>query len=442
MQRQKTIAKWLAVILLLTAVIACYIVFGTISKNKTADRDIAGANGNDSAVLPDTPVPKPEPVYSTFPRSPQEVDGLYVSHVGGEDNELLLDTLYFAGKRYVFFFSASVQYDVKECGLHIAQFKDGNLISTSKFAEADETFVTASIVENGILVITKNSAQTKLRLLSAELSMICENSCPLYSDYKLYVTSAGARLYTADGGFVYANTVTSSLDVNRSIFAYPVAGAKLAYVAGLPSCDVVFVQSAQGVGFLTFTQTDGFKCKSQLANAGLLQVLPVPSNGKAGFAVLAKCDGGISATALDENLLQTACYKFEGAKTAVALADNNNIRIIADGASATFCSHLDLQSSAPVTFDGNLDGATYTAIDGEKKYILISEGSSHTLAKIEGESLIPLRRFMGRTVRAVRDVINGKAELSVYFDGNANNAFASMCFGASDVFAIRVKKSQ
>lgn len=440
MQRQKTIAKWLAIILLLTAVIACYIVFSTVSKNKNSAPDIAGANGSgDSSDVNEPDVPQPQPVYSTFPRSAQELDGLLVNHVGGEDNDVFLDALYFAGKRYVFFFSASVQYDVKTCGIHIAEFKDGTLMSTTRIAEADETFICASIAENGLLVITKNAAQTKLRLLNGSLGVICESTCPIYSDYKLYITSAGARLYTADSGFVYANTITNSLEVKRSNFVYPIADCKIFRVAGLGTNDVLFVQSAQGAGFLTYSTSTGFDCASELANGKLMQILPFSVSGKPHFVVLAKCEGGITATALDENLQPSANYLFKGAKTAVAtIAENNNICVIADRAKATFCSHLELQSSASINFENFSDDIVYTAIDGENEYVFVSEGSSHTFAKLDGNDVIPLIKFTGKNVKAMRDIINGKSELCVMFDGNANNSFGSMCFGANDVFSVSV----
>lgn len=442
MQRQKTIAKWLAIILLLTAVIACYIVISTVTENKNSAPDIAGANGSgdsSDADVPDDGNTQPKPVYSTFPRSAQETDGLLINHVGGKDNDVFLDSIYFAGRRCVFFFSASVQYDVKACGIHIAEFKDGTLISTTRIAEADETFISASIAENGLLVITKNAGQTKLRLLNGSLGVICESTCPLYSDYKLYITSAGARLYTADSGFVYANTITSSLDVKRSNFVYPIADCRIFRVAGLGANDVLFVQSAQGAGFLTYSANTGFDCKSELANGKLMQILPLSVNGKPNFAVLAKCDGGITMTALDENLQQSANYLFKGAKTAVAtIAENNNICVIADGAKATFCSHLELQSSAPINFTDYSEQCVYTAIDGENEYIFVSEGSSHTFAKLNGNDVITLFKFTGKNVKATRDIINGKSEICVQFDGNANNSFGSMCFGANDVFSVSV----
>lgn len=260
MQRQKTIAKWLAIILLLTSIIACYIAFSSIIKDKNSlPPDIAGADTDNSGNTgnPDDN-PQPKPVYSAFPRAAEDVNGMSVSHVGGEDNDRLLGTVYYLKKRYVFFYSASEQYDVKECGIHIAVFENKALLTTVKIAGAEETFITAGIAENGLLVITKNAAQTKLRLLDGSLAVTCENSFPLYSDYKLYITSASARLYTADERYIYSYTISNSLDVKRSNFVYPIENGKIVYTAALGAYDTLFVQSAQGAGLLTFAAADGF----------------------------------------------------------------------------------------------------------------------------------------------------------------------------------------
>ena len=47
MQRQKTIAKWLSVVLLTTIAIASYLLLSTIGKNAPSDSAVAGA-GNTS----------------------------------------------------------------------------------------------------------------------------------------------------------------------------------------------------------------------------------------------------------------------------------------------------------------------------------------------------------------------------------------------------------
>ncbi|MDE7373566.1 MAG: hypothetical protein K2N18_05835 [Clostridia bacterium] len=436
MQRQKTIAKWLAIILLLTSIIACYIAFSSIIKNKTASApDIAGADadgsggGTGTPPKPETPEP-PAPTYSTFPRSPEALDGMSINHVGGEDNDILLDTLYYSGKRFVIFYSASTQYDVKECGIHIATFKDGELLSTTKIGEVEEVFITSSIVENGLLIITKTAVQTKLRLLNANLGVICENACPLYSDYKLYVTSASARLYTLDDRYIYANTISKSLEVKRSSFVYPIDNGEILYTAGLNSYDTIFVQTAVGVGFLTYTASDGFNLISELPNCKLMQVMPGTRDGNLVFTLLAKRNDGILIANVDGNLKQTASYTVKNAKTAVAMqSDNGNICVIADGTKTVLCSHLDFQSSSNIDIPVEAENPTFRAIDGENGTFIISQDDTHYIVSYENDALTLKHKIVGKSVIVVRDLIEGKSTLSLLYNSNDE----SISFGAYDV---------
>ena len=114
MQRQKTIAKWLSVVLLTTIAIASYILLSTIGKNAPSDSAVAGA-GNTSQ----TDVPTPPIVYSTLPRACEFVKGFSVAHAGGSEQEEVVDYVDFCGKTLVFFSSNSVDRDVKIGRAHV-----------------------------------------------------------------------------------------------------------------------------------------------------------------------------------------------------------------------------------------------------------------------------------------------------------------------------------
>lgn len=115
MQKQKTIAKWLAVVLLLTVAIACYVALSAVLPQKTKNTDIAGANDS-------RPDETTEKVYSSFPRQSQSVDGAKINNVGGSDNDSLVATAYYEQKTLVFFKSDSSDRDVKNPGLYAACF--------------------------------------------------------------------------------------------------------------------------------------------------------------------------------------------------------------------------------------------------------------------------------------------------------------------------------
>lgn len=113
MHRQKTIAKWLAVILSLTIAVACYIALSAITDGKSND-NVAGANDNE---YPQNQIPQPpSPVYSVLPRKCEIIGDKNIAHFGGEAEEKMLDAFVFANKNVMIVSCDSKQYDVSETG--------------------------------------------------------------------------------------------------------------------------------------------------------------------------------------------------------------------------------------------------------------------------------------------------------------------------------------
>lgn len=457
MQKQKTIAKWLAIILLLTVIVACYIVLRAIFNNTPTvnSPDIAGADDPPDSQNPNVPTiddknKPPVPVYSEFPRSAETVNGITVRHVGGEDNEVLLDTIYYFGRRIVFFYTASAQYDVKEAGIHMAIFVGDILTNTYKIADVQEQFVKASIVQNGLLIITKNSGETKLRLLDDDLQLAAQSSCPVYSSYQLYVTGSTTRMFVSDGRYIYALSISSSLGVSRSNFVYQLENAQILQAMDLGFNNVVFVQSTRGVGLLSYNQNMGFIYKCELSNSVFMQLLPIVVSSKQAVAILASTNSGVNISSIDESLSVQETYLIRDASSAVALrANSGNIDVIADSKQYSFCSHLELQSVNDIEIDAQISSAmssqsttlqdklVYTAIDDENNIFVISNGSAYCIAELTQNSLKYVFGAVGNKFMPIRDYsLLGTSPLSVLMSGTSANSFAYMCFGKNDVFYL------
>jgi len=136
MQRQKTIAKWLSVVLLTTIAIASYILLSTIGKSAPSDSAVAGAGNTTSQ----TDVPTPPIIYSTLPRACETIDGLSVAHVGGSSQDTIIDYANFCGKTIVFFRSQSIDRDVKESGLYAAVFDSQTTLESTINRHRDFSF--------------------------------------------------------------------------------------------------------------------------------------------------------------------------------------------------------------------------------------------------------------------------------------------------------------
>ncbi|MDE5601896.1 MAG: hypothetical protein K2J16_05305 [Clostridia bacterium] len=450
MQKQKTIAKWLAIILLLTVIVTCYFVFRAVISNSNSPKtDIAGADnsGNNPTITPPPEEIVDPPVYSEFPRNAEIIGGVTVRHVGGENTERLLDTMYFGSKRLVFFASSSAEYDVRESGIHIAVFEGDKLSRTVKIAGTDEEFATVGLVQNGLLIVTTTSTDTKLRLYDSNCNMIANNSCPVFSSYKLYVSGTSATLFATDKSYIYAMSISKTLDATRSNFVYPLDGGKLLYAMKFGNENTVIVQTKNDVGILTYSATSGFSFKTQLLNSEFEQLLPVVSSGKQALILSCKTDEGIQLTSINSNCAVAESYLLKGESSAVCLPqENNNIAVLAGTKQYTFCSHLELQAMSPLSVDENIYASlgtvnqgdiTYQSVDGEANTFIMTSGSAFSVVSYANGKLSHVFSAVGTSVQLVREPQTlGNSAISILFNASSVNSFSYMCFGEDDVFYL------
>lgn len=448
MQNQKTIAKWLAIILLLTVIVACYFILSAvIDRGGNQKIDIAGADtrgdGNTTAPPDEITVP---PVYSEFPRAAETVNNVAVRHIGGDNTERALDSIYYSGKRLVLFFSASSQYDVRESGIHIASFVGDSLISVTKIADISEEFVKLSLVQNGLLVITKTAAQTILRLFDGNCTLLAQNTCSAYSSYSLHLSGAAATLFAADASYIYVMTITKSLDVVRSNFVYPLGGATFLYTFRFGTTDTLIVQTKTDIGILTFSATNGFIFKNELINCRFMQLLPIISSGKQALIIASETDRGVLLSNIGSDCALTDSYLLEEEKTAVCLPqENGNIAVLTKRTHYVFCSHLELQSSSALNIDESVfqafgavrDGdLKYMSVDGESKKFIIENDSAFAVVSFDGAKVTPLFFAAGTSPQLVCESVTLGSAISVLFNADSTNSFSYMCFGDTDVFYV------
>ena len=97
MQRQKTIAKWLVIILLLTVAVGAYIIYDAVyegaSSGAAADDTRPPSSDAGETPLPSDPddeeeeTPPSPPYHTVLPRPTQNYAGIEVAHAGGEGDE-------------------------------------------------------------------------------------------------------------------------------------------------------------------------------------------------------------------------------------------------------------------------------------------------------------------------------------------------------------------
>lgn len=470
MQRQKTIAKWLAVVLLLTVALACYIAFGTDVLKKNAD-NIAGAgdktNGDTSNGSQTEPI-KPEPVYSTFPRPAELVDGAAVQHVGGEGNENYLESFYISDKLLVLFSTASEQYDVKEQGIHVARFDNDNLVSVHKICGNDEEYVCATLGATGIIVITKSNTATVLRVINSSCLVTAKNTAPLYASYKLYTSGRELYMFACDNEFVYAHTISSNLDVSASNFVFPIIAAELKHVMQYGSDIMVCAQSAKDLTLLSYNKTKGFTYKNNYINCEFVQLMPTVADSKQAAVLLLKTQKGLTLRGIDINYVTKYEYEADGEETGVIYKEQSTFKLVTPKKAVALCSHLELinetQLTGFVSKDSPVDGENYALtnakiheelnlgntlrfeyINGAKDLFIAYAPSGFALCRMSNDKINVLlsarsdSKKIGHLAFAdKRTALEGKVtyDTVLLFNATVQNDFAYMSFGKNDLYAI------
>ncbi len=468
MQRQKTIAKWLAVVLLLTVALACYIAFGTDVLKKNSD-NIAGAG--DKTNPPDgsqTEPIKPEPVYSTLPRPAELVDGTAVHHAGGEGNEKYLESFYISDKLLVLFSSESEQYDVKEQGIYVARFDNDNLVSTHKICGNDEEYVCATLGATGIIVVTKSATATVLRVINSSCLVTAKNTAPLYASYKLYTLGRDLYMFACDNEFVYAHTISSNLDISASNFIFPIIAAKLKHVMQYGGDIMVCAQSANGLTLLSYNKTKGFTYKNNYINCEFVQLMPTVADSKQAAVILLKTQRGLTLRGIDINYVTKYEYEADGEETGVIYKEQSTFKLVTPKKAVTLCSHLELINETRLTgfvskgspiedenyaltnakIDEELNSGAilrFENINGAKDLFIAYAPSGFALCRMSGDKIIVLLSARSDSQKIgylafadQRTALEGKVtyDTVLLFNATVQNDFAYMSFGKNDLYAI------
>lgn len=440
MQKQKTIAKWLAVVLLLTVAVACYIALNAVIKNQQSNSgNVAGADENVSN--PDNQTPAPQPIYTTLPRRAENVGDLKVQHMGGENDESLLDTVYYSDKRLVIFSSLSEQYDVKENGIYIGVLQNDSLIEVKKICSTDEEYVGCSITQRGLLIATATAQNTMLRLFSSALKVIAQNSCQRFEQFVLYTHAASLFAIAYDGEFLYSLSISASLEISKSNFVCDVSGATVKDVIAYGEETLVFVQSANDVKLIIFDKISGFTIQNELINSTFAQVLPIFSNGEQLFFTL--------SYTLDEAIISCFSADFElncrreisTTLSALLLPYESGVALFDGAYMNCFCAHLDLLSSTDCETQNLFDGFEFEIINGENDLFWVKKGNALKLCKMQDKNVQVMFECLGDSKsvfleKQATSLQDGQFEYVLICSATSANDFGYMCFGKRDVFVL------
>ncbi len=440
MQRQKTIAKWLSVVLLTTIAIASYILLTTIGKNAPSDSAVAGA-GNTTQ----TDVPTPHIVYSTLPRDCETVKELSVAHVGGSEQEEMIDYVDFCGKTLVFFSSKSVDRDVKEAGLYVAVF-DGKttLESTVKIAGKDAEYLASSLGKNGLTVFIKNQDKTDVFLLNEEMAISAKTAIDRYNDI-INVSNVDGLYLCVNDECMRVIKLDGVLNQTTDNFVYQNDNIKVVETFYINGKTLIFAQVSNYVKILQYSQDKGFICKFSQDKSTLLQILPVVASNEQTFVTLIKSQKLLTINSFDVDLCALQSHDLPYSQKAVMLTTDIGIEVLIDGNIIRYCPHLDFLAKSEINDPEPVQNATeYLAVSGVGNFFVAKRENGFVLLKKTGDNLTIIfecSQDVLPQIQAIKNVDNSM-RFSLFFDCDNKEDFSYMCFGDKDVFYLSLTTSE
>ncbi|MBQ9276640.1 MAG: hypothetical protein IJ226_03505 [Clostridia bacterium] len=449
MQNQKTMAKWLAIALLLMVAIACYVVLSTVlKKDNTVSDTTASASEtaqSEQSVSLEPTVPEHIPVYSSFPRRAERVGASLVSHVGGENTDTYLASYSFQKKTLLLFSTLSTEYDVKEPGIHLAVFSGDYLLSTSKLADGNETYLSSILTKTGILVATKTDAQTVFRLLSIGGDVTATSFAMRFDSLALTLDSSTKEVVClgSDESFLYEYTIDDNLNAIRSNFVYTAPAPTICEILNFRGYKLIFAQTEQGVEIVSFSPNTGFTRKNRLINSTFVQILPSATNSSQAFTLLTKRqdDNGESLllVSFDASGNMLSSYLANGVSSGVLKQENEQLLLLTDSEKYQFCSHLELVSKTQYTADDSLFVARVRLenIDGTELSVR-TDGISFQVMDKTANVLFSAK---GKSVYAEYVLSSDTAQptsLKLIYEGKSTDTVSYMAFGDYDVMIVEI----
>lgn len=443
MQNQKTLAKWLAVVLLLMIAIACYVALSAILKkeNKAADTSASASEMVAPAPTQNTePVPEHVPVYSTFPRRAEQIGGTFISHVGGENDEMFLATYTLDDKTLIIFSSDSAEYDVKGAGIHIATLANNNVLGTKQIADANEEYLTSTLSSNGILLVTRDARSTILRQITLDCNIMAEITCPRFDSALTTIDNLTKKvqLFATDGSFLYAYTLDDSMNISRSSFAYSAHDLTLKTVVDYGTYQLLFAETNDAFEIISFAKNSGFYRKNRLLNCRLLQIEPNISTSNYSFAGLFEKQDNDKISLLvctfDKSGNTQNSYIVDEAESGVLKQDGESILLFTLDAKYQFCTHLELVLKSKYDVDNSRFVGTVHVknIDGSPLF-LRTDGMMFQV--VDTDSKVKFSA-LGNNLQLVQYSNSQTAKTRLFYQAKSGDSLSYMVFGGYDILVV------
>ena len=439
MQRQKTVAKWLAVIVLLTVAVGSYILYDSFYTDLGDDHTATGGDGDATVTPPDDDAPE-IPEYTTLPRAAESYRGLTVSHAGGEGADKAGAAVFFADKTVAFFSSDSLGYDCRGAGMYCAAFTDNKVTTVSRVSDSedDEIPVAATLSAQGVLLVSRTAEGGGLHLFDASLRETASADIVPFDKAAFATDGTSTLLFYTDSRGLNAAVVSDGLTTEKS--AYYLAGVvnEIYQVFFAGGVFVIVAHTAtEGVTVITFEHNKGFNIQYGLKNHAFLQFAPIAGEDGIMFVLLTAAGDGLCLNTFDKSGSPTASAAIDNASSGAVLSDGTSLKVIAAGKVYTYCRHLDLVASA--SFSPVFDEMYFSVRASDGHLFGVREGNDFSVYALADSSSSPLLLISGEGAPDgdCFAALSGDS-LRVVFSTGSDKDFFYGTFGDGDVFCLSV----
>lgn len=432
MHKQKIIAKWLTIILLITIAIGSYALFHTLFGRSAFTPDNS-AQAGDTAGGDQRPEPPHVPYYTTLPREAEILSGVSVAHTGGERDDTLEAAAAVGSRIYAFVSTSSTEYDVKKSGLYIAVFDNDALCYVNVFAPNDEHALEVKPTVTGVALVTKREDERSLYLFDYYGRLSASLELPPFDDCRLYLLDNVLRILYIENGALHTASLLNAA-IEKSPFLYDCDAENISGVFARQNklyCAVT--DSKNTTSIISFEQYKGFKVEKSLLNFELRQIGNVSYDGKSSLILLGKSGGEYVLTTLSSSFETEAQISLKSETEPLFFTNGGEIFFVGGTSVKTLCRHLDVISEAELKESAGDAAGVYPL--SSRMLFQTSKDGKFCLFELKGG--VPVKLFETYSQTPITPIFT-LSGLRAAFSTRQNEKTYRMNFGGSDVFCVGV----
>ncbi len=420
MQKQKTIAKWLAIILLSTIMIGGYLVYDAIvSKPENTALGETGQTKSDD-------IPKKEKYHTILPRECENIDGIKVAHIGGENDETIKKVVAYNGNFFVFFESLSTEFDIEKSGLNMAYFSGQKLESVQYITDAE--FADCKLMQSGICLVTKGE-KNNAYIINQFGEIVAKNTTPDFDECALNLNGISLEIFYLKNDKLMMATIQNNLDFSTSNFVFNAENCTIKNVLSTSKDVKIILENSTENGntqIVGFSHNKGFTLDYYSNKTSFVRLFTL-GDLETNYILCGKSQGKIVLFSLDNNFTLTA-KKTLDEDDGIIISNGTNMKVVCPDFTYEFCRHLDLQSKQNSVFS-----------NGEIKFsndkFFVSENNGYdTVFTSDNTQIVKMKSSQNYRL------IESETSIFIFLETSSNEGVFRANFGGNDIYFLALDK--